>query len=164
MMRTPLSLEKAFAYFGLLLGVFPPLTILVSMALNMGSGRKGTALVIILFTCVNALSAVTGYHTGKLIGRIVRNLESRSWTFMLPMSVLVGLFWGIMAGGAGGAIVFGIGAFFGAFLGAAVGAIALPTFLVFHRLLKRGEMIDLRHFLPLSFGITYSICALILGM
>jgi hypothetical protein len=57
-----------------------------------------------------------------------------------------------------------IGAFFGAFLGAAVGSVALPTFTIFHRLLKKGDKLDSQHFLPLAFGVTLIICAFILGM
>lgn len=164
MMRAPIASEKVFAYFGLLLGIFPPLVILAKMAANMGPSKHGNGWVAMIFFIVNILSAITGYHSGKVVGNVVRNFESRSWTFMLHMAPLAGIAWGIIAGGAGGVIVFGIGAFFGAVLGAAVGAVALPVFVIFHRLLKRGDLIDRRHFLPLAFGITFTICSFILGL
>ena len=58
----------------------------------------------------------------------------------------LGLLWGIVSGGAGGIIVFIIGAFFGALLGGIVGSVALPAFTILHRSLKKGEMIELKHF------------------
>jgi hypothetical protein len=81
--------------------------------------------------------------------------------FALPFR---GVLWGIITGGAGGIIVFFIGAFFGALLGSMVGSVALPAFTVFHRLLKKGDLMDARHFLPIGFGVTFIICALILGL
>lgn len=83
---------------------------------------------------------------------------------MLLALPFVGILWGILAGGAGGIIIFVVGAVFGAMLGAAVGSVALPVFAIFHRLLKTGEFIDRRQFLPLAFGITLIISAFILGL
>ncbi len=82
-------------------------------------------------------------------------IENYSWWAMLFLLPFVGVFWGILAGGAGGIIILIIGAFFGAILGAMVGSAALPAFTVFHRLLKKGDMIDRKHFLPLAFGILH---------
>jgi hypothetical protein len=164
MMRSPMSSEKALAYFGLLLGTFPPMAILLKMAISFGPSKHGYAWVVMVSFLVNLLSAITGYKSGEVLGSIVRNLETRSWMFMLYTIPLAGLVWGIIAGGAGGLIVFGIGAFFGALLGAAVGMVALPVFAIFHRLLKLGDSIDRRHFLPLAFGITFTICSFIWGI
>ncbi len=83
---------------------------------------------------------------------------------MLLVSPFVGMCWGILAGGAGGTIIFVVGALVGALLGAIVGALALPIFTVFHRLLKRGDQIEEKHFLPLAFGITLVISAFVLGL
>jgi hypothetical protein len=69
-----------------------------------------------------------------------------------------------VTGAAGGIFIFIIGALFGAILAAMVGSIAVPAFTIFHRLLKRGEMIERKHFLPLAFGITFIITAFILGL
>ncbi len=76
----------------------------------------------------------------------------------------VGILWGIMAGGAGGIISFVVGAFFGPLIGSLVGAAALPFFSIFHRLLKRGDKMENKHFLPLAFGIAFIISAFFLGL
>ena len=76
----------------------------------------------------------------------------------------VGILWGVIAGGAGGAIIFIVGAFFGALLGASVGGFALPFFVIFHRLFKSGDKIDRKHFLPLAFGVSFIISAFFLGL
>lgn len=162
MMRTPLTSEQAFAYLGLLLGTFPPMTILLGILSSMGSTARNNPILIALFIGVNALSAFIGFQAGKVIAGMARSLESRSWTYMLLTSPLLGVFWGLMAGAGGGLVVFGIGAFLGAALGAAVGAVTLPAFMILHRTMKRGDLIDLKHFLPIAFGITYIVCALIL--
>jgi hypothetical protein len=164
MMSNPFSPEKAFAYFGLLLGVFPPLALFLRFFLEMGPNRTGEVWMIGIFFIVDLLSAIVGFFTGKLVGKMMRNLEARSWSVLLLAAPLVGLVWGILSGGAGGIIIFVIGAFFGAILGGAVGMVALPAFAVLHRLLKRGDMIEQRHFLPLAFGITFTICSFILGL
>ena len=83
---------------------------------------------------------------------------------MLPALALIGLLWGAVSGAAGGVIVFFFGAFFGAVLGGIVGSVALPLFTVFHRWLKKGESIELKHFLPVAFGVTFVICGFILGL
>jgi hypothetical protein len=83
---------------------------------------------------------------------------------MILMMPLIGLLWGMISGGAGGVIVFIFGAFFGAILGGIVGSLALPLFTIFHRLMKKGENIELKHFLPIAFGITFIICGFILGL
>jgi hypothetical protein len=74
------------------------------------------------------------------------------------------ILWGIIAGGSGGLIIFLVGAFFGAFVGGTVGAVALPAFAVFHRVLKRGDVMEYKHFLPLALGVTLTICSFILGL
>jgi len=87
-----------------------------------------------------------------------------SWSYMLFSLPFVGMLWGILAGGAGGIIIFVIGAIFGAALGGAVGMAALPALAVFHRLLKKGDQLDRKHFLPIAFGIIFTISAFILGL
>jgi hypothetical protein len=107
---------------------------------------------------------MVGFFSGRVIGRIAFELEKSSWSYMLSALPFIGMLWGILAGGAGGVIIFVVGAFFGAALGAAVGSVALPAFTVFHRLLKRGDELDRKHFLPIAFGITFIISAFILGL
>lgn len=162
-MRRPLDTRKAFSYFGLLLGTLPPAAIFAKFLLETFN-RKNTLLVIGFILAMNIITAIVGYFSGRLIGRIVKESETYSWQTMILLMPFVGIFWGILAGGAGGAVVFLIGAVFGAAFGAMIGGAAIPVFAILHRLLKKGEMIELKHFLPLAFGITFTICAFIFGI
>lgn len=160
LMKNPLELEKTFSYFGLLLGMFPPAAMFIRFAID----ARVDGWVFGVMFIINLISAVVGFFSGKIVAQIVRPAENLSWSAMLLMLPLVGLLWGIITGAAGGVIVFVFGAFFGALLGGIVGSIALPFFTVFHRLLKRGESIEFKHFLPIAFGVTFVICGFILGL
>lgn len=163
MMSNPINSEKAFAYLGLLLGVFPPMALFIR-ALAAGMDKEAQIWIVGILAIVMLLSAIVGYLAGILVGRTVRRVETRSWSFQLLTTPLIGLLWGLTAGAAGGIIIFIIGAVFGAMLGAAVGFVALPAFAVLHRLFKRGDLIEMKHFLPLAFGVTLTICSFILGV
>lgn len=164
MMTNPLDFKKTYSYFGLLLGLFPPLTFFAKWFYESGAVNRDEGFIFILLLFVNLVTAVVGYFSGKFIGRTIQEAEKLSWTKMILVVPFIGLLWGIMSGGAGGVFIFVIGAFFGAFIGGIVGAAALPVFAVFHRLLKKGEMIEMKHFLPVAFGIVFTICSLILGL
>jgi hypothetical protein len=164
MMLKPLNSEKAFAHYGLMLGTLPPAAIFFRYLVEVGQRNGVEPWVIMLMTASLLLSAVVGRFSGQVIGSAVRSLEKRSWSSMMLVMPFLGFFWGIIAGGAGGFAIFIIGAFFGAILGGVVGALALPAFVILHRALKRGDMIDQRHFLPLAFGVTLTICSFILGL
>lgn len=164
LMVNPWSVEKTFAYFGLLLGAFPPLAIFVKFFTEKGVFRTEDFWIIGVVAIVNLISATVGYFSGRVVGRVVGELEKSSWTRMLLALPFIGIFWGILAGGAGGIIIFGVGAFFGAALGALVGAAALPIFTIFHRALKNGDQIERDHFLPVAFGTALTISAFILSM
>lgn len=164
MMNQPLSVEKAFAYFGLLLGTFPPMAIFLRFLTDKGVLRLEDVWIVGVLAIVNLITATVGFFSGKTIGKAIGKIESWSWTRMLLILPLLGSCWGILTGGAGGIIIFLIGAIFGAFFGGLVGAAALPLFAVLHRLLKKGDAIDRRHFLPIAFGITFAVSAFILGL
>ena len=160
LMKNPLGLEKTFSYFGLLLGAFPPAAMFIRFAID---GRLDGWVFGVMFI-INLISAVVGFFSGKIVAKLVRFVENYSWSTMLPALALIGLLWGAVSGAAGGVIVFFFGAFFGAVLGGIVGSVALPLFTVFHRWLKKGESIELKHFLPVAFGVTFVICGFILGL
>lgn len=164
MMKYPLSTIQTFSYFGLILGTFLPASMFTRFLIDAGGLKNQDLWILGILVIVNLISAVVGFFSGKLIGKIVREVETYPWWNMLLLLPFIGAFWGIMAGGAGGIIILIIGAFFGALLGGIVGSVALPAFTVFHRLLKKGDMIDRKHFLPLAFGITFIICGFILGL
>jgi len=164
MMKNPWSAEKTFAWFGLLLGIFPPMAMFIRLFSDKGNFRVEDVWIVGILAVINLISATVGFFSGRLVGRIISESEKLSWINMLASSFFVGIFWGILAGGAGGVIVFLFGAIFGAVLGAAVGSVALPAFAFFHRLLKQGDKFDRRHFFPIGFGITLVISAFILGL
>jgi hypothetical protein len=163
-MKYPLSHKEAFAYLGFLLGAFPPAAFFIRFFLTGRDVRREDVWVFGIFMIVNLISMAVGFFSGKLVGSIVCESERFSWTRMILILPFIGIMWGILAGGAGGVIVFIFGAFFGAFLGALVGCVALPLFSIFHRLLKRGDKIELKHFMPLAFGTSLVISAFILGL
>lgn len=162
--QNPLSPMAAFAYFGLLLGTFPPLAVFARFITEKGAFRSEDLWVFGVIAILNLITAIVGYFSGKIIGRITGELEKFSWSYMLFSLPFFGILWGMLTGAAGGFIIFFIGAIFGAAIGAMVGGVALPAFAIFHRLLKNGDQIDCRHFLPLAFGITFIISAFILGL
>ncbi len=161
-MSKRLDLNQTFGYFGLLLGILPPLTLFVKWISLSGLNRENLWLIGILLV-VNAVTAVVGYFSGRLIARMVRQSETYPWWAMIFLSPFIGIIWGIIAGGLGGAIFFIVGGIFGAAIGGLVGAAAMPLFLILHRWLKRDEFIETKHFLPIALGITMSICMFILG-
>ncbi len=160
LMKNPLSLEKTFSYFGLILGALPPAAMFIRFAID---GRLDGWVFGVMFI-INLISAIVGFFSGKVVAKTVRFFETKSWSAMILALSFVGLFWGMISGGAGGIIIFIFGAFFGAILGGIVGSIALPLFTILHRLMKKGENIELKHFLAIAFGITFVICGFILGL
>ncbi|HTK37742.1 MAG TPA: hypothetical protein VL325_04555 [Pyrinomonadaceae bacterium] len=163
-MQRPVNTEKAFSYLGLMLGTLPPASFFIKFAIDSRVFESDGAWFVIVLLFVNAATATAGYFSGKFIGRAARQIETYRWPTMLAIAPLLGILWGMIAGGAGGLIIFLIGAFFGAVIGGIVGAVALPVFAVFHRMLKRGDVIEYKHFLPLALGITLTICSFILGL
>lgn len=164
LMKNPLSVEKTFANFGLLLGAFPPAALFTRFFIDSRIFQSEDVWILGIAAIVTLISTVVGYFSGKFIGNIVFEAEKLSWSKMLLTLPFVGILWGIMAGGAGGIIIFGVGAFFGALVGSLVGGGALPFFSIFHRLLKRGDKIETKHFLPLAFGIAFIISAFFIGL
>lgn len=164
MMKNPLNFEKTYAYLGLMLGAFPPFTMFAKWAYETGIVFRDEGFVLIFLLFVNVITAVTGYFSGKFIGRTVKEAEKLSWTRMVLVTPFIGLLWGIISGAAGGVFIFVIGAFFGALLGGTVGATAVPVFASLHRLMKKGDFIEMKHFLPLAFGTVLVICSFILGL
>lgn len=164
LMRHPLNADKTFSYLGLMLGTFPPAAIFIKFLVESPNFRMENIWVLGVVFIINIITATVGFFSGKLIGKMVRDVETYSWWLMLLLLPLIGMFWGVLAGGAGGVIVFLFGALFGGMFGAMVGGAALPIFAVLHRLLKKGEAIEFKYFMPLAFGVTFTICAFILGI
>lgn len=166
LMKSPLSTETSIAYLGAMLGLFPPFAIFSRFIFEKFRypGNSDDFWVIPLLLFVNLVCVTVGYFSGKLIGKIVRDLEKASWTKMLLAMPFIGILWGLMTGAAGGVFIFVIGAFFGAVIAGAIGGLTLPAYSIFHRLLKKGDKIEEKHFFPIALGVTGIITAFILGL
>jgi hypothetical protein len=156
-----LDRDKVFSNFGLMLGIFPPATIFLSMLFLT---RERSPLMVFPLLAANAATALAAYRFGKVVSRMVGYIERQSTGEYVILSVFIGALWGIIAGGLGGLFLFIIGGVFGTVLGGLVGALALPAFLVPYNAVRQGESIALSHFLPISVGITATICAFILHL
>lgn len=164
LMENPIGLKQSLSYFGFMLGLFAPAAIFTRFLLDTGGLRSEDSWIFGVLAVVNLVTAITGYFSSKLIAKMIAKTENHSVPAMLLLLPLIGILWGIMSGAAGGAIILLVGAVFGAFFGSLVGAVALPLFTIFHRILKKGEFIEFKQFLPVSLGITFTICAFILGL
>lgn len=162
LIKHPLTTEKSFALFGLMLGALPPLALFTKFFIS-SQIRFEESWVMFLLFFVNVICATVGYFSGKLIAKMVAEVEKYSWSVMLLILPFIGILWGIMAGGAGGVFIFVIGAVFGAIIASMVGGVALPVFTIFHRLLKKGDVIERDQFLPIALGITLIISAIFFG-
>lgn len=162
LMHHPISTSETFAYFGFLLGLFPPAAIFWRI-FQYPIQNKSIGLILLL-VLMNLVCTGIGYSWGKVIGKIISEAEKKSWHLMLILLPLIGMLWGVITGAAGGFIFFIFGAFFGGVFGAIVGGAAITFFGILHRILKKGDMIDRKHFLPIAFGIVFAISAFFLGL
>ncbi len=156
-----LDFKKTYAYLGMMLGVFPPASFFALFVVE--SNAPSEIWLVALLMGVNTVTALVGYFFGKVVGSLLYDRDNRSLTFYAFFLPFLGFLWGAITGAVGGVFLFIVGAFFGAMIGGAVGILALPAFYAMHRILKHGEYLELRYFLPVSTGIVYSICAFILS-
>jgi hypothetical protein len=169
-MLNPMSTEDAYAWFGTFLGLFPPFAIFVRMVGGSSSGGGssnlgGAALFwLALLFGMNAVCCVVGRKFGRLLGRLLGDPRARSWPVFLLVSLLVAGAWGVVTGGAGGAVGFGIGAIFGIVCAVPVALAAFPVFAVLHRAQSHGGMIEDGDLWPLALGIPLTAAALILSV
>lgn len=161
-MSHPLGPETVFPYFGLMLGSLPPASIFVAFTFAKGI-QHAEFWPTFIMSITTFVSSVVGYYSGILVAKAIKNLTNASFGRRVIACLGIGTLWGIAAGAAGGLFIFIIGAFFGAVIGGLVGAVSLTAFSVPYFALKKGGMIEFSHFLPLSLGITFSICAFVLG-
>lgn len=164
LMRRPLEIRRAFALFGMLLGLFPPAAIFIKMFGYGLGGNESSPLLFIVCLLMNFTCAGVGYAMGGTLSRAVESVERESWTIMMLLLPLIGAGWGAVTGAGGGLIFVGIGAIFGAIFAIPIGAFAFTLFATLHRMLARGGMIDARHFWPLASGATLVAAALVLGL
>lgn len=160
--REPLSNAEALAWFGTFLGLFPPAA-LFSRVFHKGISTESDLGVLLVCLVMNFICCVVGRAMGRHLGGKLGNTRERAWPLTLLSALVLGLLWAVVTGGAGGVIVFGIGALFGPICAAPVALVGFPAFMLLHRLLSRGGMIEERQLWPLAFGVPCVIAALILS-
>lgn len=163
-MSHPISIERSFAYFGLLLGSLPPASIIFAIFYSSASVAREGSWLLSLMIAANILTATVGYLSGKLASDSVLQIREFPVWSQFALLPLIGLSWGAISGGIGGALILIYGGFFGALIGGAVGMVAVPLFVLLHRLVSYADTIERKHFLPIASGITLTISALILGL
>lgn len=161
-MSAPVSNAEAFTWFGAFLGLFPPAA-MFSRVLDGGLNSDSAQAALIFCLLMTVICCVVGRAMGRHLGGRLGNTRERAWGMTFLTALLFGLVWALVTGGAGGVIVFGIGAFFGAFCALPVALLGFPAFMLLHRLLSRGGMIEERHLWPLAFGVPTVIAAVILS-
>ena len=161
-MREPISNAEALAWFGTFLGLFPPAA-LFARALHKGVSTKSDLGVLVVCIMMNLVCCVVGRAMGRHLGGKLGNTREHAWLLTLLSALVFGLLWAVVTGAAGGVIVFGIGALFGPICAAPVALAGFPAFMLLHRLLSRGGMIEERQLWPLAFGVPCVIAALILS-
>jgi hypothetical protein len=112
---------------------------------------------------MNVICCVVGRALGGRLGGNIGDQRERAWGMTVLTALMLGLVWALGTGAAGGVIVVGIGAVFGAFCALPVALLGFPVFMLLHRLLSRGGMIEERHLWPLAFGVPSVLAAVILS-
>jgi hypothetical protein len=163
-MTSPIDSRKAFAYFGLMIGSLPTFALILRIVEETTpSGRIPLGLLTLL-GIAGIGTGVVGYASGRYVPSAISYAEKFRMPNNLMLLPLIGFAWGAVSGAIGGLFLFVIGSIFAGFMGGIVGAVALPIFVALHSMLGRGELIEMKHFLPIAFGMTLSLCALILGL
>lgn len=162
-MRHPIRLQKALALFGLMLGTVPLLLISAPLLFEAAS-ESFVILFAGLYIAAGVTTGATGHYSAKFTARAISRIDRYSFPTRIFLLALIGLSWGGASGAVGGLCIFIVGSIFGAVIGAAIGAVALPLFVFLFRAASNGGFIERRHFLPIAFGITLSICGFILGL
>jgi hypothetical protein len=161
-MLEPRTTEEAYAWFGTFLGLLPPFAIFARILLHIGEGAGALGWTF-LFVAMNAVCCLAGRKFGAYLGRRMSDPREWSWPVLVFCSLLMGVAWAVVTGGAGGAVGFCVGAIVGIFCAMPVALVAFPVFAVLHRLLSHGGMIEERQLWPLALGIPFNIAVLILS-
>lgn len=167
MMRRPLSFERAYGLFGLLLGTLPPAAIFYRLFGDELARQGFPSVLFMLLLAMNVVCGIVGSFLGSRFNGMAAAIdapEGNLWLRMLFIPPLIGMLWGAGTGWAGGLIFFGIGAIFGALFAIPVGILAFALFMLLHRWLAHGGMIEAGHLWPLACGVVMTITALILGL
>jgi len=160
-MVNPLSSKEVYSYFGYLIGTLPPAGIALKLSFT---AEPMAGLFVILIATAGIIAGLVGYATGKYIPAAIASVKNFSLPNRIALLSLIGLVWGAVAGAVGGLFLLVVGAIFAAIVGGIIGAGTLPILVAAHQAVRRGDLMEMRHFLPIGFGITFTLCALILGL
>ena len=161
-MEQPATTEQAYRLFGTFLGLMPPLAMFERMLMETHSHEE-IFWFVALCVGMNAVCCLVGRWFGGYLGRWAGDPRRRSRIGFAFVVFVMAISWSVVTGGLGGAVFFGIGAFFGPFFAAPVALVGFPAFAILHRLISRGGMIEARQVWPLAFGIPLAIAALIVS-
>ena len=125
--------------------------------------NESELMYVALCVAMNAACCAVGRKFGGHLGRKAGDPRSRPWLEFAFCPLFMGLLWGLVTGGLGGALFFGVGAVFGALIATPVALAAFPVFALLHRLHSHGGMIEERQIWPLAFGVPLTIAAMILS-
>ena len=163
LMTRPMDSRQAFGAFGMMISALPPLALVIKILVNDGV-HAATGLLLL----IAAAGTVTGVVALKLGQRYVPGALRSTSGFSVPNRValwaLTGSLWGAISGAAGGLVIFLVGSIFAAIAGGIVGALTVPVMVALLSSVRVGDFVETKHFLPIAFGVTLSICAFILGL
>lgn len=162
-MRSPLADADAYAWFGLFLGLFPPAAIFGRL-FRFGLEDPKRLVWGLMFAASLVVCCLVGRWAARFVARTLVGPRRYGLTQLAALAALLGAFWGLVTGGAGGVVFLGIGSLAGAFFAVPIGAAAFPVFALLHRQLSRGGMIEENLNWPLAFGLPLIIAAVVLGM
>ena len=164
LMTRPIDSRKAFSYFGLVIGSLPPFALVFKIIGETMPAQRIPILFLTLLAVAGIATGVSGYASGRFVPSLVSRVSQFRLPNRLALISLIGLAWGTVSGALGGLFIFLVGSIFGGIAGGVIGAVTLPILVAFHSALRTGDFIEIKHFLPIAFGITLTLCALILGL
>ena len=157
----PVPERGAFEEFGACLGLLPPAAVFMRLLWHVND-LAAFYWLLILAGLMNIVCYEVGRRMAARLWPTFARAEDYAWALRLMMPGLIGVMWGLVTGGAGGFLFFGVGAFFGSIIAATVGAFGFTLYASLQRMFARGGMIESRHAWPLALGVNGLIVALIL--
>ncbi len=157
--KDPVTTEGAFRWFGLAIGTFGPMAIFTKL-ISSGSAEP---LFIVLAALANITTAAAGFLSGEHIGRLVTEIRRMPLPATVVMTPLLGMVWGIISGGLGGAFFWLFGAIPAAVAGGIFGAAAISIFTPLFAFASYTGVIERNRLVPLIIGTVFTLCAFILG-
>ncbi len=163
LMTCPIDLRKAYAYFGLMIGSLPPFALVLRIIGETMPADRIPLMFLLLLTAAGIVTGVAGYASARFIPSALDRISNFRLPNRVALLTLIGFAWGAVSGVVGGLFLFIVGAIFAGIVGGIIGAVTVPILVVFHSALRRGDFIEIKHFLPIAFGITLSLCSFILS-